>query len=70
MQQKWFVSPNTEVAPEVFCEIDVLKNFAKLTFNNLIKKETPTQVIFSEFLEIFKNSIFYSTPAVAASANI
>ena len=32
-----------------------------------ITKENPTQVVSCEFCEIFKNTIFYRTPPVAAS---
>ena len=34
---------------------------------NFIKKETQAQVFSCEFCEIFKNSLFYRTPPVAAS---
>ena len=70
--------------PEVFCEKGVLRNFSKFTekhlcqslsFNkvaggacNFIKKETLTQVFFCEFWQISKNTFFYKTPLVAASA--
>ena len=36
--------------------------------SNFIKKETVTQVFFCEFCKIFKNTFFYRTPLVAASA--
>ena len=51
--------------PEVFCKKGVLKNFANFSF---IKKETLAQVFSCEFCEIFKNTFFYLTPPVAASA--
>ena len=35
---------------------------------NFIKKETQAQVFSCEFCEIFKNSLFYRTPPVAASS--
>ena len=68
--------------PEVFCEKDVLRNFAKFTgkhlcqslfFNKVaggaskfIKKGTLAHVFSSEFCEISKNTFFYRTPLVAA----
>ena len=68
--------------PEVFCKKGFLRNFAKFTgkqlcqrpfFNKVaglfIKKETLAQVFSREFCEIFKNTYFYRTPPVAASAN-
>ena len=46
---------------EVFCEKDVLRNFAKLTGKHLL---------FScEFQEISKNTFLLRTPLVAASVN-
>ena len=69
--------------PEVFCEKDVLGNFAKFTgkhlcqslfFNKVagaacsfIKKETLAQVFSYEFCEISKNTFSHRTPLVAAS---
>ena len=50
----------------MFFEIDVLKNFANFTRNQL-RKETPTQLFSREICEISKNTFFYKTPAVAAS---
>ena len=68
---------------DVFCKKGVLKNFEKFTgkhlcqillFNkvaggtcNFIKKETLTQLFSCEFNKIFKNTLFYRTPPVAAS---
>ena len=74
-------SPNTRSSrPEVFCEKDVFKKFAKFTGKYLcqnlffitlqasvLKKETLAQVFSCEFCEIFKNIIFYRTTSVAAS---
>ena len=70
--------------PDVFCEKDVLRNFAKFTgkhlcqslfFNkvaggacNFIKKETLAQVFSCELCEISKYTSFYRTPLAAASA--
>ena len=48
----------------MFFKIGVLKNFATLL------KQTPTQVVSCEYCEIFKNTIFYRTPPVAASVGI
>ena len=51
----------------MFYKISFLKNFAKFTqkypyrrrqARNFTKKETPTQVFFYEFHEIFKNTFF------------
>ena len=52
----------------------VVKNFAKFTGKHLhqshfIKKETLAQVFSCEFYKIFKNTFFYRTPPVAASAS-
>ena len=46
---------------EVFCHIGFLKNFAKFTgkrlcWSLLFKIESPTQMFFCEFCEIFKNT--------------
>ena len=59
--------------PEVFCHIGVLKSFAKFTGKHLcwrllFKKESSTQVFPCEFCEIFRNTFFYRTPPMAASA--
>ena len=68
--------------PDVFCEKDVLTNFAEFTgkhmcqslfFNkvaccNFIIKETLPQVFSCEFCEIFKNTSFQKTTPLAASA--
>ena len=76
-----FWSPNTRSSrPEVFCEKDVFKKFAKFTGKYLcqnlffvtlqasvLKKETLAQVFSCEFCEIFKNIYFYRTPLVTAS---
>ena len=59
----------------MFCEISVLKNFAKLLAKHLcqslfIKRETLTRVFSCEFCDIFKSSTsFYRTLLVAASEN-
>ena len=58
---------------EVFYTKGVLRNFAKFTGNNLwqslfIKKETLAQMFSFGFYEISKNTFFYRTPPVAASA--
>ena len=49
--------------PDVFCEKDVLRNFAKF------KRDSGTGVS-SEFCEISKNLFFYRTPLVATSVKI
>ena len=68
--------------PEVLYKTDILENFAKLTgkhlchspfFNkaeacNFLKERLLTQVSSCEFGEIFKNTLFYRTPLVTASA--
>ena len=51
--------------PEVFCKNGVLKNFTKFTEKHLC--ENLAQVFFCKFCEIFRNTIFYGTPLVAAS---
>ena len=66
----------------MFCEKDVLKNFTKFTGKHPCRslffskvawglqfywKETTIQVFFSELCEIFKSTLFYRTPPVAAS---
>ena len=60
----------------VFCLNGIRKNFANsqetpvqksLFLEIFITKETPIQVVFCEFCEIFKNTIFCRTPPVAAS---
>ena len=43
----------------------------KSLFNKVDSKDTkeaPTQVFYFEYCEIFKNTIFYGRPSVAASA--
>ena len=65
---------------QMFFKIVVLKNFAIFTGKhlcwslflhckacNVIKKETPKQVLSCEYCEVFKNSFFYRTPPVAPS---
>ena len=57
----------------MFCKKGVLRNFAKFTGKHLcqslfFKKETLAQVFSCEFCGIFKNTFFYRTPLVAASA--
>ena len=68
---------------QIFFRIGVLKNFAIFTRKQLccsrfviklqafrsrtLLKETPRQVFSYEYCEIFKNSLFYRTPPVAAS---
>ena len=59
--------------PEVFCKKGALRNFAKFTglrlqTCNFIKTETLAHVLSSEFCKISKNTLFYKTPPVAASA--
>ena len=59
--------------PELFCKKGVLRNFAKFTGKHLCQslffnKETLAQVFSCEFCEISKNTFFYRTPLVAASA--
>ena len=61
--------------PEVFCKKCVVRNFAKFTGKhlrpegcNFIKNETLAQMLSCEFCEISKNTFFYRTPLVAASA--
>ena len=61
--------------PEVFCEKDVPRNFAKFTglrsqACKFIKIETLAQVLSSEFCKISKNTFSYRTPPVAASAEV
>ena len=54
---------------QIFFNIDVLKNVNFIsTLFQLYWKETPTQVFSYEYCDIFKNSLFYRTPLVAASA--
>ena len=54
----------------------LLKNFPNFTGKHmswklfLIKNEALTQVFFCEIWDIFKNTSFYKTPPVAASATI
>ena len=67
------------IHPKVSCEKSVLKNFTKFTGKNmcrsllfqacnLLKNDALTQLfVFCSFLEIFKNSLFYKTPRLAAS---
>ena len=70
----------------MFCKKGILRNFAKFTGKhlrqrlflksyrpqacNFIKKVSLAQVFSCEFCEISKNTYFYRTPLVAASANI
>ena len=63
----------------VFFKIGVLKNFANFTGEHLcwglfltkfftdFIKNTPTQVFSCEICKIYKNTIYYRTPPVAAS---
>ena len=44
--------------------------FIKLQALQLYQKETPTQVFFCEYCEIFKNSFFYRTALMAAPLSI
>ena len=59
--------------PEVFCKMDVLRNFAKLTGKpvpetgqtrpaTLLKKDTLAQLFSCEFCKISKNTFFNRTP--------
>ena len=61
----YWVSGSRSSQPDVFCKKGALRNFAKSTgkhlyqsffFNKVFKKETLTQVFYSEFCEIFKNT--------------
>ena len=59
-----------------FCKKGFLENFAKFTGKHLCQSlffnkvsETPAQVLFCEFCEIFKNTYIYRTPLVAAFKN-
>ena len=65
--------------PEVFCKKGVVRNVSKFTgkhlchslfFNKVAgrKKEALARVFSCEFCEISKNTVFYRTPLVAASA--
>ena len=81
----FFISVLRSSHPDVFCEKGVLRNFAEFTgkhlcqslfFNkvaggawNFIKKETLAQVFSCEFRDITKNTFFYRTRLVAASAS-
>ena len=58
--------------PEVFCKKSDLKNFAKLIRKHLCQELflKLAQVFYCEFCEIYKNTFFYRTPLVAASANL
>ena len=71
MYLKLYISNFRSSLPEVLCEKDVLKNFAKFkgkhlcqglfftkVFYNSIKEETLAQVFSSEFYEIFKITPF------------
>ena len=40
----------------------LLNKIAGLKVCNFIKKETPPQLFFCEYCEIFKNSFFHGTP--------
>ena len=55
-----------------FFKIGVLKHFLNFTGKHLcgvsFQKETPSQVLSCETCEVFKSSLFYRTPPVAASA--
>ena len=65
----------------MFCEKGVLRNFAKFTGKHLCQslfldkvawpasllKKALSEVFFSEFCEISKNTVSYRTPLVAAS---
>ena len=44
-----------------------LKKVGGLQICNFIQKETATQVFSCEYYEIFKNTLFYRTPPMAAS---
>ena len=50
-------------------EVSFFNKIAGLRPSTLLKKETPTQVFFCEFCQIFKNNFFYRTLTVAASGN-
>ena len=49
--------------PEVFCKKDFPRNFPKFTGKHLCQRP------FFNKVEIVKNTYFYRTPPVAASAN-
>ena len=52
---------------QMFFKIGVLKNFAIFTGKQLYRQETPTQIFFCEYTEIFMNIYFHRTPLVAVS---
>ena len=65
----WMIMPNVRTSySQMLLKIGVLENFAEFTiifrqsfrfqFCNLIKKETPTQLICCKFCEIFQNAFF------------
>ena len=49
-------------------ETPVLESLFNKVFNKVYYRDTPTQAFPCEFCEIFKNTFFYRTPPVAASA--
>ena len=53
--------------PNMKCVLELLQK-KKQFDSQLIKKKTPTQVFSCEFLEIFRNVLFYRTAPEAASA--
>ena len=82
--QNLYILLYTSSLPEVFCKKCVLKYLAKFTGKHLcqslflikllpsatlLKRETLAQVFFCEICKIFKNTFFYRTPPMAASAS-
>ena len=68
----WWLPYYRSTRPEMCCEKNVLRNFAKFTGKHLcqslfFKKETLAQVFSCEFCEISKNTFSYRTLPVAAS---
>ena len=67
------VFPNTVKNFVIFTGKHLCWSLFLITFRSeglqLYLKETPTQVFFCEYCEIFKNSYFHRTPRVAASVN-
>ena len=47
----------------------LLNKVAGLKVCNIIKKQSPSRLFSLEYYEIFKNSLLYETPSVAASEN-
>ena len=65
---RYILALHRSSCPELFRKKGVLKNFTKFPRKHCHRCQTLAQVFSCEFCEIFKNTYFYRTPLVTASA--